>query len=236
MIARMVLEDSAAVSSRIPRTRADFLSKRRQSECDYPINIALQHNASLLVLKMLADTGPKILTEGDGPEWGSALSCALYRRRGVDVVFMLLTANPDQVHVRDRHLNYPLHIACCSGSSLSTIKILASRYRRALRKRNFHGLTPLDIAKRNALCSEDVIDYLQEVTFQTLETNAIHLDVIDNEDESGEKCADEGDWDDASFKDFLDEVDIEGESGEKCADKGDWNDASFKDFLDEIAG
>lgn len=145
----------------------------------------------LFKLKLLADAGPDVLVDGDGPEWCSALSFALYKRRGIDVVSSLLNANGDQVRVRDRHKNYPLHIACGCGSSLPIIKLLASRYRRALRKSNFHGLTPLDLAKRSSFSSDKVIDYLQEASFGSLEENVIHLeDMVEGDEDGNEESSD----------------------------------------------
>jgi len=191
VVARTVQEDPQGVSRRLPRTRAFYLKKRKLAECDYPINIAIQHNATLPVLKLLADAGPDVLVDGDGPEWCSALSFALYKRRGIDVVSSLLNANGDQVRVRDRHKNYPLHIACGCGSSLPIIKLLASRYRRALRKSNFHGLTPLDLAKRSSFSSDKVIDYLQEASFGSLEENVIHLeDMVEGDEDGNEESSD----------------------------------------------
>lgn len=177
VIARAVLQDPEGVSRRLPRTRSDFLSRRMLHEYDYPINIALEHKASLPVLKMLAKSAPEILTNGDGHEWGSSLSCALYMKQGIDVLSMLLKANRAQVRVRDHHMNYPLHVACLVGSPLPIIKLLASRYRCALRKKNFHGLTPLDIAQQNPCCNDEVVDYLylRLISFAPLEESAIHF-------------------------------------------------------------
>lgn len=161
---------------RFPRSRVAFLKRRKESEFDYPINIALHHDASLQVLRLLAEASSDILIDGDGPEWCSSLSCALYERRGIQVIRLLLEAHPDQVRVRDRHLNYPIHVACLCGASLEIIKLVAISYRRALRRRNFHGQTPVDIAIRSTLCGNDAADFLKQASYEPLEGKAIHLD------------------------------------------------------------
>jgi len=185
IVACVLHSDPAGASRRFPRTRANFLKRRKQVEFDFPFNIALQHNAPLPVLQLLAGAGSEILVEGDGPEWCCALSCALYKRRGMDIVSMLVEVHPDQVRVRDRHLNYPLHVACLSGSPLPIIKLLTSSYRRALRKTNFHGQTPLDIAQRSTLCRDEVVDYLQEVAFGSLEEKSKMILDSDNDGING---------------------------------------------------
>ena len=154
--------------------------KRRKHAYDYPINIALKHRASVPVIQLLADAAPDILVERDGAESYCTLSCALLQRRKFDVVSLLLEANPDQVRVPDRYRNFPLHTACAHGASLPVVKLLASAYPNAIRKKNFHGQTPLDIAQQRSCCSDDVIDYLQESSFGILEENALHLDDLDN--------------------------------------------------------
>lgn len=170
--------DPGGVKRRLSTCRVDEQSskKRKKLQHDYPINIALHHNASLPVIQLLTEAGPDVLMERDGPQESTALSCALVNKRELDVVSLLVEANPDQVRVCDRHSNYPLHTACIHGSCLGIVKLLACAYPSVLRKRNFHGQTPLDIAQWNALCSDDVIDYLQQTSFGSYEEDAIHLD------------------------------------------------------------
>jgi hypothetical protein len=168
--------DPAGVKRRLS---ACSRKKRRKHAYDYPINIALHHNASNAVIQLLADAAPDILVERDGPESCCTLSSALCHKRTLHVISLLLEANPDQVRVPDRYKNFPLHCACAHGASLSVVKLVASAYPNAIRKKNFHGQTPLDIAQHRACCSDDVIDYLQQTSFGILEENAIHLDDID---------------------------------------------------------
>jgi ankyrin repeat protein len=142
----------------------------------YPITIALHHDASLSVLQLLVDAAPDVLVQVDGDEQGSALSTALMQKRDLSIISLLLEANPDQVRVHDRYRNYPLHASCIYGACLKVVQLVASAYPSALRKKNFHGMTPLDIAQRNAFCSDDVIDYLQQTSFGSLEEDAIHME------------------------------------------------------------
>lgn len=140
------------------------------TDYEYPINIAIQQNATLPVLKLLANAGPGILAERDGPEQCPSLSCALHNRRGFDVMSLLLAANPNQARTSDCHGNLPLHVACLYGSPLSVVKLLASSYRCGLWTRNLQGESPLDIAqKHGSLCSGEVVDYLQLASFGMLE-------------------------------------------------------------------
>jgi hypothetical protein len=54
-----------------------------------------------------------------------------------------------------------MHIACRSGVSMDVIRHLWILYPEAITMRNFHGLTPLDLARRNMhLCSDDVSTFL----------------------------------------------------------------------------
>ena len=145
----------------------------------YPINIALQNNASLGVLQLLCDADPSVLVEKDGEEECCSLTVALSQKFEMDVVSLILHANPDVVRVSDRHKNYPLHTACFYGSSPAIINLLCSTYPNAIRKKNFHGQTPLHIASRSSICSDDVIDYLQNAAFRELEDVALsYLDSI----------------------------------------------------------
>jgi hypothetical protein len=142
----------------------------------YPINIALQHNATVDVLQLLCDADPSILVERD--EGCCSLTIALQEKYDMDVISLILHANPDVMRVSDRRHNYPLHTAVVYGSSLPIIKLLCCTYPNAIHKKNFHSQTPLDIATRSSMCSDEVIDYLQHAAFGALEDNAIHLDVL----------------------------------------------------------
>ena len=151
-------------------------NKRKRHLHEYPITIALHHDASLSVLQLLIDAAPDVLVQVDGDEQGSALSTALMKKCNLAIISLLLEANPDQVRVHDRYQNYPLHASCVYGACLEVVQLLASAYPSVLRKKNFHGMTPLDIAQRNAFCSDDVIDYLQQTAFGSLEEEAIHME------------------------------------------------------------
>lgn len=168
-------------------------SNKRQAtrSYDYPINIALHHSGSFPVIQLLVDTGPKILVEQDGPEDCCALSCALLNKRRLNVISLLVNANTEQAKVCDRYKNYPLHTACASGACLEVVKLITSTFPEAVAKRNFHGQTPLDIAQRNVSLKDDVIDYLQQISFGGLEQDAIHLDddaVLVNDADVTNRC------------------------------------------------
>jgi hypothetical protein len=45
-----------------------------------------------------------------------------------------------------------------------------------LRKRNFHGQTPVEIAISSTLCGDDTVDFLKQTSYEALEENAVHLD------------------------------------------------------------
>ena len=49
----------------------------------------------------------------DGTELCCSVSLVLYKRRGMDVISMLLNTDQKQASMNDRHKNYPLHIAYC---------------------------------------------------------------------------------------------------------------------------
>jgi ankyrin repeat protein len=157
------------------------LKTKQEGIFELPINVALQRNASLDVLRLLVQVGPDVLTEPDGPEQWCSLAHALCKKRKFDVIQLLVQANPDCCKIQDRRSNFPLHIACCVGSSLAVVKLIGSQYPEATKAKNFNGQTPLDICQRNVLCSDAVIDYLQNTEFDGLEDNAVHLDFDDDE-------------------------------------------------------
>lgn len=180
--------DPTSISRRVP-TPASVAddgeqSKRKRTKLDsysLPINIALKSNASLDVLKVLCEAGPAVLAEQDGPESCNSLSTALYLEKSIDVMQLLIKANPDSAKTLDRHSNLPLHVACFKGSSLQVVHLLVTNHPLSVKQKNFNGLTPLEIAQRTQKCEDAVIDYLQHVIFEDAEGAASHLD--DHEDD-----------------------------------------------------
>jgi len=142
----------------------------------YPINIALNNQASVEVVAMLASAAPEVLTEQDGFHQVCPLSLALTTMMGnakeskssksssnnfMAVIDVLLTANPRAVCLPDRRHNLPLHIAIQHGAPMEIVRQLYCLYPEAGRMQNFHGETPLLIAQRTSKCPEAVLDFLQ---------------------------------------------------------------------------
>lgn len=144
-----------------------------------PINILLHQNASVDVIKLMAEASPKALAMKDGRDECCALIIAL-RLCGrstqtaaeeeecvpgmgpVTVPEEVLSANPAAAQLHDRRRNFPLHIAAYVGASFSVINKLYYAYPEALLETNFCGETPMDICIRNGKCSEMSSNFLQE--------------------------------------------------------------------------
>lgn len=134
-----------------------------QERYSYPINIALQNYASKEVLGLLVNQGPDVLVEKDGYERTGSLSIVLcHKPKDLDLVDMILFANPQGIMVTDRKLNYPLHTACAKAASAEVIQRLYTHYPAALFQQNFDSETPMDIARRNTLTEEASLNFLQE--------------------------------------------------------------------------
>ncbi len=133
----------------------------------YPINLALTHGASDKILQLLVQSGPDVLTFKDGTDCGASLGIALSSKTcNLGTVELLLSANSQCAQVADRRGNYPLHIAVNYGRSLDIVMRLYSVYPLAQGMRNFHSLTPLDIATQSSRCPEDVTDFLRSVSLR----------------------------------------------------------------------
>jgi hypothetical protein len=128
----------------------------------YPLNMALEKTASAAVIKSLIEADKDVLAKKDGLEQEGSLHILLkHQRNNTNTVDAILFANPSSVFVEDRHFNTPLHVACRSGASMDVIRHLWILYPEALTKRNFHGLTPLDVARNNShMCSDGVASFL----------------------------------------------------------------------------
>lgn len=152
--------------------------KRRALErFSYPINIALKYNASLEVVELLAQEGPDVLEEPDGPDACGSLTTALGLGRGNDVVELLIGINPACAKTLDRHFNTPLHtIIRAQTATMDVVKAVYNAYPPAVTMVNFHKETPLDVAARSESCPEAIVNFLQSKAFTTLEATASHLD------------------------------------------------------------
>ena len=144
-----------------------------------PINILLHLDATLDVVKLMAEASPEALAMKDGRDDCCALIIALrlYGRSTQSseeeeerapgtapptVPETVLAANPAAAQIPDRRRNFPLHIAAYVGSSFSVINKLYYAYPEALLETNFHGETPMDICIRNGKCSDLSSNFLQE--------------------------------------------------------------------------
>uniref|UniRef100_A0A7S1UTZ5 ANK_REP_REGION domain-containing protein n=1 Tax=Grammatophora oceanica TaxID=210454 RepID=A0A7S1UTZ5_9STRA len=184
-----------SVSAGTDKTSGDNLSnngdaqrkkKAKTEGCHYPINIALWSRASEEIIKLLAKEGRDVLNKKDGPEDCNALMNALYRynpkaaQHTLKMIAILLKYGSNKLlEGTDRYKNLPLHVACLKGCNADFIQLLVQLNPPALCARNFHQQTPLDVAQRSQLCSDDVIDYLQKASFGCFEEQADHLDDVD---------------------------------------------------------
>jgi hypothetical protein len=144
-------------------------TKKVRESYTYPLNMALAKAASADVVKSLIEADKAILTRKDGLEQEGSLHILLKQQgNNTSTVDAILVANPSSVMVEDRHFNTPMHIACRSGASMDVIRHLWILYPEALSKRNFHGLTPLDVSRNNGhLCSDEVASFLWQKVLDT---------------------------------------------------------------------
>lgn len=162
----------------LPKEEADACSNTCMSmttpdSCGYPLNIALEHDANLEVLKLLADAAPEIITHRDGRDECGSLSLVLrrqnYNKNFLQIVHLLIKANPMSLRMTDRRQNSPLHIALASGgATLELVRVLCLLYPPALLKTNVSGETPLQVAQRTTLCQDNVQAFVQEAYNQEL--------------------------------------------------------------------
>ena len=168
--------DPDSVRRAIPVKAEQGQSKKSQNVYGYPVNVALTHGGSVEVLKLLIEAGPDVLVQKDGTSGSGSLSIALSSKCDITTVNMLVQANVECVKLADRRGNFPLHVAVNYGHPLQIVKRLYSIYPDALKMRNFHSETPLDIAQRSTRCAEEVMNFLQKAAFSKLENSAHHMD------------------------------------------------------------
>jgi len=149
-----------------------------------PINILIQHRASLETLQLLAEAAPQALIMKDGRDEACSVSIALRLLGGkrcaassnnsgkgegfeeASIPETLLQVNLQAAQVHDRRRNYPLHVATYVGADFDFINSLYWAYPEALLQTNFYGETPLDIAIRNEKSDDRSVNFLQEKTNQ----------------------------------------------------------------------
>ena len=166
----------AVIESAIQMDPAAVRKTNPQQGYGYPINIAIKNKANLDVLKLLIRAGPDILVQKDGNDGASSLGIAVALKSPADVVRLLLAGNNATASVQDRRANYPIHTAVSSGLSLEIVTLIVRAYPEGLKKRNFHGLTPLEISQRSTRCPEEVMHFLQTATFSGIEDGAQFID------------------------------------------------------------
>ena len=174
--------DPGAVRTPITTPSQNGQSITNQNNYGYPLNIAIAHGGSLEVLKMLAEAASEILLKKDGSEGSGSLSVALTVKSDPSIIMMLLRCNIESIKVADRRGNYPLHVAANYGAPFNVVRKLYKIYPKALEMRNFHAESPLDIAQRSTLCSEQVMNFLQTAAFSTLENASNRIEALELDD------------------------------------------------------
>jgi hypothetical protein len=156
----------------------DTITLKQPGDCySYPVNIALMSGAQLDVIELLANAGSDVLTHSDGPEEANSLGIAVAHGCDIDVIRLLLVANIDTAQGYDRHYNLPLHIAVRSGTaSKEILTTIHNAYPEGIGCKNFHGLTPLEVAIRSPFCSDSTVDLLQEIFDVSLEADDLKFD------------------------------------------------------------
>ena len=136
----------------------------------YPLNIALQNNASMEVLHLLATAAPDVVLARDGrDECGSLLIALRHDPNNTNALHLLIKANPLCLKMTDRRRNTPLHVAVARGASLAVVRVICMLYPAALRQSNLNGETPLLVAQRSIkMCSEDACNYIQDAYHEEL--------------------------------------------------------------------
>ena len=175
-IAQLLLQDPTALGREVSlstiRTVYNPICNKYETRSipeayKYPLNLAIEHGASFDVLEMLVTADPSILLKKDGLQGENSLLILLKRPHTCcKTVDMLLLQDPRCAKAPDRHMNTPLHVACCWGASLEIVRHLCIIHRASLASRNFHGRTPLQVAQANTYsCSQsnEIVQYLSVV-------------------------------------------------------------------------
>jgi hypothetical protein len=173
---RLYATTPAVIESAIAMDPSAVRKTNPQQGYGYPINIAIKNKATLEVLKLLIQAGPDVLVEKDGNDGAGSLGIAVTLKSPVDVIRLILAGNSASAQVQDRRANYPVHTAVSSGLPLDIVTLIVRAYPEGLKKRNFHGLTPLEISQRSTRCPEEVMHFLQNATISGIEDGAQFID------------------------------------------------------------
>lgn len=137
--------------------------KSVKASYSFALNLALQKKLDAETIDKLVEAAPEVLSVADGQSREYSLHVLLKNMpEDLTSVDMILLKNPSVVSLTDRHFNTALHIACANGASIDIIRHLCILYPEALTMRNFHGQTPVELARRGAVCSDEVSEYLWE--------------------------------------------------------------------------
>lgn len=146
----------------------------------YPVQIAIESNASLDVIKLLSQSNPSILLEKD-KNGHNALHRALFKCLPLEFIHAILSSNKKLLNSMDDSLNRPLHNATRWGNNFNTIKYLITLCPRAIQKRNFNGRTPLDLAYLYG-CGHEAISLLKEAEIAVGKLNCGRMDTSWNQE------------------------------------------------------
>jgi ankyrin repeat protein len=126
----------------------------------YPLHMAVSSGAPLGVIEMLIkDAGDVVLKTNKYGE--TPLHLALMYHDS-EVAQVLISCGPDALRIREKkHGNLPIHTAAAAGLSVNVAKCLIETWPASIHEKNADGLTPLDIAAKTTMCSEEVLRLLE---------------------------------------------------------------------------
>ena len=173
---RRRIATSASTTAKAATAHNSNKRQRRPESFSLPLHIAVDQGGSLEVLRTLAELAPDVIVMTDGPESCNAIAAHLSKKHhNLGIISMLIQTNPEALRGIDRYKNTCLHVACSKGAPLEIVELIYSHYENALKMKNFHGQSPLDVAQRTSICPLNVIDFIQELVLHPLERDANHL-------------------------------------------------------------
>jgi len=131
-----------------------------------PLNVEIQKRANTAILLKHVVTQPDALLQPDGAKEYPLHILLKHKPDDSETVDAMLSVRPAVASLVDGCGNTPLHtaisFATCSGQSLVNVRHVCSLYPQALKERNFHGVTPLQLAQRRSSCPEAIANFLWE--------------------------------------------------------------------------
>ena len=130
----------------------------------YPLNLAIVNKASSQVIELLIDAAPEILATKDGSLQETPLALFLkYHPHDVSTFDKMLLDCPYSSGIKDRQDNTLAHIGARQGVAVEMMRHITILYPDSLTARNFHGLTPIELAQqRTSTSSEAIAQFLWE--------------------------------------------------------------------------